>query len=199
VENGEPAGNPGIQLALGIYQIVCGVIAIYVLTDSWLEQFYVLRIVFPVMDDATVDVGLLKTLTYTVTGSMLGAIVCSLRGLHIYGAVRGVFRTSYVSSYVLGPWFAGFLGVGVYGLLRAGIFVFAGVSEIKDPNAATQFGYVGLGFLAGFGWLQVLEKIDSMIRELLGSPQNEDERLKRSVHEEDDSKGQPVTGPGSSP
>jgi len=136
-----------LQFPLGVYLLFCGVAALYFVIDTWSNQFFVLRYFFPALDVENIDTSFLKTFLYTIAGSVIGAVIISFQGLHEHGAVRGSFKASYVGSYLIGPWAASLLGLAVYGLIRSELFIFGGVSEIDDPNEATQFGYLGIGFL----------------------------------------------------
>jgi hypothetical protein len=163
-----PRFNPPIPFLLGIYTLISGLLAVYLLFDTWTGAFVVFRRFFDVPIEQE-RLSLLKTLSYAITGSILGAVIISLRGLHKHAVIGNNFKPSYGGSYLLGPWAAGLLAIAVYGLVRGGLFIFGGSPELKDLNEATAFGYLGLGFFIGFAWDKVLEKLDSMAKEFLQS------------------------------
>jgi hypothetical protein len=166
------AGRPKwwwVQFPLGVYLLLCGMAALYFVIDTWSNQFSVFQYIFPRTEIEDLDTGLLKTLLCTIAGSVIGAVIISFQGLHEHGAVRGTFEASYIGSYLIGPWAAALLGVAVYGLIRSGLFILGGVSEIDSPNEATQFGYLGIGTLIGFAWNKVLLKLSGVADEILGT------------------------------
>lgn len=162
-----------MQITIAFYLLVCGSISIYFVLDVWSDQFLLLSKCFPDLNINSLDIATLKTISYTTAGSILGAVIISLRGLHIYGVIQRNFEMSYSGSYFIGPWASGLLGISVYALVRGGLLVFGGDSEIESLTQATQFGYFGLGFLIGFAWDKVLQKIDSIAAQLFGSENNE--------------------------
>jgi hypothetical protein len=157
-----------LLLFLGLYLIVCGLLAAYALIDAWSSSFRLWMWIFPNLDLTSDSHGFLKTFSYMVAGSVIGAVIRSFQGLHQYGAVQGTFRASYTVSYLVGPWTAALLGVAVYGLVRGGVLVFGGAEEIERPNEATQLGYLGLGTIVGFAWDKVLVKLSSLADQFLG-------------------------------
>jgi hypothetical protein len=151
---------------LAVYLLVAGLTAVGVLLDAWTKQFGLLRFFFRSLDTTAVDLRLLQTMTYLTAGTVLGAVVISFRGLHDHGVIRGDFRPSFAGSYLLGPWASAFLGIAMYGLIRGGLFLFSGTANGGEGAEATDFTYLGLGFLIGFAWNRVLAKLDSLAAEM---------------------------------
>jgi hypothetical protein len=167
----EKLREPGrfvLVLFLGVYLLGCGAASAYIVIDSWSGSFLVWEWLFPALDPQNLDQGFLKTFSYTVAGSIIGAVMISFKGLHEYGAVQGSFVLRYTPSYLVGPWIASLMGIAVYGLVRGGVFIFAGAGEIESPNEATQLGYLGLGVVVGFAWDKVLTKLESAADQVLG-------------------------------
>ncbi len=161
-----------IQLSLAFYLLACGMMCVYFLVDVWSQQFFVIRILFPGINFKTVDLATIKTISYTIVGSVIGAVIISLKGLHVHGVVHQEFKNSYSGSYVIGPWAAGLLAIAVYGLMRGGLLIFGGASEIENPTQATEFSYLGLGFLIGFAWDKVLVKLNTLAVQIFGDESN---------------------------
>ncbi|MGB7926055.1 MAG: hypothetical protein WCF57_22640 [Pyrinomonadaceae bacterium] len=158
-----------IPLGLALYLLVCGVLAIYFVADVWSEQFLFLRALFRGVDFRQTDLGTVKTVAYTTAGSLIGAVIISLKGLHTHYVVKQEFRMPYCGSYFIGPWAAGLLGIAVYVLIRGGLLVLGGKADLEAPTEATQFGYLGMGFLVGFAWDKVLVKLNLVAVQLFGS------------------------------
>jgi hypothetical protein len=153
-------------MALSIYLLFTGIVAIWLLLDTWANQFTLLAKLFPQAKLENLDLGLYRTLAYTVAGTIIGGVVISFRGLQEHAALRHDFQVSFVGSYIIGPWAAALLGIAMYGLIRSGLFILGGVGNIEGTSPVTNLGYLGIGFLIGFAWNQVLEKLDSLAHEL---------------------------------
>jgi hypothetical protein len=164
-----------IPFLLGIYLFVTGFWAIYLFFDVWLGNYEIISCLHP-KSISNSRITTISTLLLTISGSILGAVIRSFRGLHVYGAIRGEFKISYSGSYLIGPWAAALLGFALYGLIRGGLFVFGGLGSLENPGVATEFGYFGIGFLLGFAWDTTLEKLTSLSSELIkGHPDNTDQ------------------------
>jgi hypothetical protein len=158
-----------VPFGLGVYLLLCGAAAIYLLLDLWTLRFSVLRLLAEGYEIADAQVLGVKTGAYTVVGSIIGAVLRSLQGLHQHGAVHRTFQTSYAGSYLLGPWAAALLGLAAYALVRGGLFVFGGLGQVEEPTEATYLAYLGLGVLTGYAWNKVLVKVGDIAEQLFGS------------------------------
>ncbi len=189
-----------VLFPVGVYLLLCGAAALYLIIDVWSERFLLLEASFPGLKEqirgGDLDKGFLKTLTYTIAGSMIGAVIISFQGLHRHGAVERDFRASYVGSYLIGPWAASLLGVVVYGLVRGGLFLFGGSSDLDGPSQATQFGYLGLGALTGFAWEKVLRKMGELADQVLGIGDSKTSDRTRTPGDQAQGDGVAPTTPG---
>jgi hypothetical protein len=164
-----------IPFILAIYLLMVGLFATYIFFDTLTHNFYFLGAIFANITTA-LDKSTLITLSFMISGSILGAAILSLKGLHKYAAVQGEFITSYTGSYIIGPWAAALLGLVMYGIIRGGLFVFGGLGSIDSPNEATELGYFGVGFLVGFAWDKTLDKLDSLAGELFSRLKTDEKR-----------------------
>lgn len=169
--------KPTIPLYLALYLMSCGLFATYLFFDTLTNNFNFLGSIFPdivlKLENST-----LVTISFMFTGSLYGAIILSLKGLHKYAAMKRKFETSYIGSYIIGPWAAAFFGIVMYGIIRGGLFIFGGIGSIDTISEATEFGYFGIGFIVGFAWDKTLDKLDALANEILGqmkTPKQKDE------------------------
>jgi hypothetical protein len=157
-----------IQLVLAVYLVVCGFLGLALMLDTWSEKLRLLSWLITPAEFGQ-QKAFVKTFLYTIEGSLIGAVIVSLKGLHEYGAVKGVFRMSFAGSYLVGPWASILLGAVVYALIRGGLLVFGGVTDIENASEATQFGYLGFGALIGFAWNKVLVKLNAVAEQIFSS------------------------------
>ncbi|HEY0725869.1 MAG TPA: hypothetical protein VGD41_18115, partial [Pyrinomonadaceae bacterium] len=82
--------------------------------------------------------------------------------------VKRDFRPDHVWGYFVAPWLAAVLGLIVFALLQTGLLVFSGGGssagiEPKNP-AIANLGFLLTGFLAGFGWYDMVLLIRRMVQ-----------------------------------
>jgi hypothetical protein len=154
-----------IPWALGIYLLVCAAAFVYLLVDVWTGTFDIYRTLFPLDHTSPAQLESIKPLSYTIAGGGIGAVLISMQGLHQYAGVTRTFQASFSGSYLLGPWAATMLALAAYALIKGGILVFGGGG---DEGAASNFAYLALGILTGYGWSNVLRRMSTAAGELFG-------------------------------
>ena len=130
-----------IPLILSIYLMSCGLFASYLFFDTLTNNFNFLCLIFPNIASKS-ESSILVTISFMFTGSLFGAIILSFKGLHKYAATKKNFESSYIGSYLIGPWAAAFLGIVMYGIIRGGLFIFGGMDTINSGNEATEFSFL---------------------------------------------------------
>lgn len=104
---------------------------------------------------------------FSVAGGGPGGATCSILALHRHVSVRKDFSPVDAWGFLLSALVAMAPGGIVFALLQDGLLVFASGAGPSDSEVA-QMGYLGLGFLAGFGWNSVTEKLRQSINQLFG-------------------------------
>lgn len=155
-----------IALGLGVYLVLCGLVALYAMGDLWAGRFTLPRLLFPGIDLKAHDLAAIQSFGYTALGAVIGAAILSLYGLHQHAAMKADFRSSYLGSYVVGPWASAFLGVAAYALVRGGLLVFGGSGEVDGATPSTQLAYLALGILTGFAFDRVLAKMNDLAEQV---------------------------------
>ena len=105
---------------------------------------------------------------YSIIGALLGCGVLEVVSFHKYVAVKRDFRPEHVWGYFVAPWLAAVLGLVVFALLQTGLLVFSGggASSGTDPKnpAIANLGFLVTGFLAGFGWYDMVLLIRRLVQ-----------------------------------
>ena len=150
-------------LLLGLYNLSCALIGGLLFFDTAAHN-YSLWIFFSANTESTSLT--IAPLMYTISGSLIGASILCLKGLHRYAVLEKKFNAVYFGSYVLGPWAASVVGIVVFCSVKVGLFVFGNKASITDDSQQTDFTYFLIGFLSGFSWEKALEKLNRLANEL---------------------------------
>ncbi|MDM0029835.1 hypothetical protein [Variovorax saccharolyticus] len=157
----------GLALALGVYQLLIGTAAAAGLVGILL-RWDALGI------EAGVEVGtqastILRPLVATVVAAMLGAVLHGLVGLHIHAAILRNFNPTFTGSYLLGPFAAALLAVGLFAVLQGGLLVLGGDPPATEPAAlrAVLF-HAAVGLLAGLAFDTVVLRLDGVAQQIFG-------------------------------
>ena len=149
------------------YLLICSALTIYCLIDLWLTQFRLLRWLFPGFELAANQHLPIQAFAYATGGAVLGAIILCFRHLYKHATER-TFRACYVGFYLFGPWSAALLGITSYMLARGGLLVFTGGSEQGALSETSVYAYFALGILTGVGHERMLERVNSLAKQIFG-------------------------------
>jgi hypothetical protein len=135
---------------------------------------------------------------YAVLGGILGAGVLDIVSFHKYVAVKRDFQSAHVWGYFVGPWLAAVLGLIVFALLQTGLLVFSGNKPSGDQSDVSNLGYLAVGFLSGFGWLEATERVREIVSRFFGAgPQPPGPRQSESTAPADGGSTVPTATPDS--
>ena len=157
-----------LHLSIVVYLLAGVFFFVFLTLDAWSGRFAVARTVFQLPDEF-VSAGLFRAFMFSATGGGLGGILYSMLAFHRHVSVRQDFHQAYAWGFFLSPWVASVLGGVVFALVQGGLLVFAGATAPESSTVA-DLGYLGLGFLSGFGWNAVTEKLRQLINQLFGGP-----------------------------
>lgn len=168
----KPGDQPQAELApfevrfvLVLYLLAIGFFFLYLLFDTWSGDLDIPRAVFQ-LPESFLDSSLFQSFMMAASGGGLGGVIYSLLAFHRHVSVRRDFGSAYAWGFFLSPWIAMILGQVVFALVQGGILVFA--TGTPSADALAEMGYFGFGFLAGFGWNSVTEKLRELINQLFG-------------------------------
>jgi hypothetical protein len=150
------------MILIGFYLLACGAASVYLIVDVWYGRFWFYETFLPIDALSAEQEAVVRPLTYTVAGGVVGAVIRSFQGIHYYGAVRRDFQISYSASYLVGPWTAALIALAAYALVRGGLLVFGGVEGTEATPGASAYAYFALGILTGFAWEKVLIKLNAV-------------------------------------
>jgi hypothetical protein len=75
------------------------------------------------------------------------------------------FNVAHGWGYLFAPLLGAVLGLVVFALVKSGLLIFSGIAaESQSPSFSANLGYIGVGFLAGFGWYQATQGIDRLVK-----------------------------------
>ena len=151
-----------IKLAIVVYALAYITMAMYLLVDCWVGDKIHLKHLLDIPSSHELPV-LFVSAVYAAIGSILGAGTLDIVSFHKYVAVKQDFQKSHVWGYFVGPWLAVVLGVMVFALLQTGLLVFAGTRTADSPSDVANLGYLAIGFLSGFGWLEATERVREIV------------------------------------
>lgn len=115
-----------------------------------------------------------------ITSGTIGALSETAYSFIRYVGTRQ-FRLSWAMWYLLKPLIGASLALVIYLLVRGGFF--AGSAQPQDINL---FGLAGLACLAGLNSKEMLEKLESLAKQVLITPQADQKRLSDDLKSEDD-------------
>jgi hypothetical protein len=159
-----PERRLGFQLgllcfALGLWLTVVAAVALVGIYDIRANDFALAKAMgFRVPTDAE-TLSDVRIALQTMLGASLGACLLSFLGLFQYAVTSATFVPRFLGSYLIGPVAVVFLGLAVFILARAGLFVFGNVSDTTKITTSNELSFLGLGILIGFSWNHVLAKI----------------------------------------
>lgn len=161
----DPDVNFRAITALAIYNVVLGS-AIVILVVSMLSGGFS-SLIFA--DSASLQERVAGFMVFMACGAALGSILHSLYALFLHGLVLSDFQPRFYGSYILGPFAAALLGVGLFVIFQGGLLVISeGTPTGSGLVRATMF-YAGLGVLTGFAYDAVLVRIDGVARQIFGA------------------------------
>lgn len=165
-----------VPTLVGVYLLVCALVAVVLIIDAWSGEFRIYEALLPWLEIPAGDASDVALLTYTCAGGVLGGVMVSFQGLHVYGAVRRTFKMSFVGSYLIGPWVAAFIGLAAHALVRGGLLAFGGPGDVSASGAptSTSYAYLALGVMTGYAWNLVLEKLGALAGELFSTQSRTD-------------------------
>ena len=152
-----------LKLLVVLFTLSYTTFALWILVDLWArDQTFVLGALS--ISREKLDPVFVHAL-HTIVGALLGSGVLDLVSFHTYSAVKRDFQKSHVPGYFYGPWLAATVGLIIFCLLQSGLFVFSGGTQgtaSAESNSA-RMGYISVGFLSGFGWMNAVEKIREVV------------------------------------
>lgn len=155
-----------VKLAVIIFVILYISLALLLVADSWVGTQRAAHW-FMGNSPGVVPADFLSGF-YSIIGALLGCGVLEVVSFHKYVAVKRDFRPEHVWGYFVAPWLAAVLGLVVFALLQTGLLVFSGggsSSGIESKNPAiANLGFLLTGFLAGFGWYDMVLFIRRMVQ-----------------------------------
>jgi hypothetical protein len=154
-----------LRLAIVLFLFLSGLFYMYLLFDAWSGDLAIPRFIFRVSDEFSGS-ELFQSFMMAAAGGGLGGVIYSILAFHRHVSIRQDFSSAYAWGFFLSPWVAMVLGDVVFALIQGGLLVFA--TGTPSATALADMGYFGLGFLAGFGWNSVTEKLRELINQLFG-------------------------------
>lgn len=135
---------------------------LYLVVDTWVHEQALLRGLLDLKADDSLPPNF-HSATYAVLGSILGAGALGLVSFHRHVSVKQDFQLPHVWGYFVAPWLSAVLGLIVFALLQTGLLVFSGGTTSGQNTDISHMGYLMVGFLSGFGWVQAVEKIREVV------------------------------------
>ncbi|MGI2141488.1 hypothetical protein [Shewanella baltica] len=146
--------------------------AVWLLFDGWLNQFSSITWLWG-GDERTQFPELIYFLNFAIIGSLLGSALLGITSFHRYKAIEKSFEVDHIWGYFFLPVLALVVGILVFALIQAGLFVLAGnVSSEKSPESAT-LGYLAIGGVAGYNWDVFIKKLQELSVSVLKSQSKE--------------------------
>jgi hypothetical protein len=142
------------------------------LIDCWLNNGGRIRS-FLLTGDVHEFPPLFNSAIYAVLGSILGCGVLDVVSFHKYVAIKRDFQTPHVWGYFFAPWLAAILGLVVFALLQSGLLILGGGNS-ATPSEVTNLGFLAIGFLSGYGWYDVVQRIKRLITRMFTESGDED-------------------------
>lgn len=156
-----------LLLGIALFLIAETFFFLFLLFDVWSGKFSVPATLF-MLPPEFVASETFQGFLFSVAGGGLGGTTYSILAFHRHVSVRNDFSSVYAWGFFLSALVAMVLGGIVFALIQGGLLVFASGTAPSTSEVA-QMGYLGLGFLAGFGWNSVTEKLRQLINQLFGS------------------------------
>ena len=145
----------------------------YLVVDCWVHEQATLKGLIGLKAENPLPPNFLSAI-YAILGSILGAGALGLVSFHRHVSVKQDFQAPHVWGYFVAPWLAAILGLVVFALLQTGLLVFSGGTSASGQNTEiTYLGYLMVGFLSGFGWVQAVEKIREVVQRFFAASPKE--------------------------
>jgi len=142
----------------------------WLLLDISTEQFCSLYWIGITLPESAEYVGLLKLVFYAAIGGAVGGITFGMMNLQKYAAAQDAFNPAYVGDYLFRPFGAAALAVVIFSLLRGGVLtILGGDPTSPSTSVVASFSAFGIGFLAGFGSKEVVDRLNELIKKTFGS------------------------------
>ena len=175
-ESMAPLASFPVKLLIVIYILAYTTAALIGLIDAWVHDFRGLRALAHLDATATLPKAF-QSAVYAMIGSVLGCATLDLVSFHQY-VVKQDFRLPHTWGYFFAPWLAGLLGLFVFTLIQSGLLVFAGGGGGGAPTEAANMGTLSVGFLAGFGWYEVIRRIQRLVQKMFRESEDAQEKDK---------------------
>jgi hypothetical protein len=162
-------GTALLCLLLGFYLVVVATVALVGIYDIRANDFALaksLKFTVPTAPETLADV---RIALLTMLGASLGACLLSFLGLFQHAVLTANFNHRFFGSYLVGPIAVVFLGLAVFILARAGLFVFGNVGDTTKITPNNELSFLGLGILVGFSWNHVLTRIAELGAQIFAS------------------------------
>ncbi|EGU38031.1 hypothetical protein [Vibrio splendidus] len=148
-----------VVVAVSLYTFAYAIGAIWLLFDGWLNNFSSITWLW---GEDTQFPQVIYFLLFTIIGSLLGSALLGLTSFHRYKAIEKSFELDHSWGYFFLPVLALIVGILVFSLIQAGLFVLAGdISGDKSPESAT-LGYLAIGGVAGYNWDVFIKKLQEL-------------------------------------
>lgn len=164
--------NSKVVVVVPVYIFAYTLGAIWLLFDGWLNQFSSITWLWG-GNEQTQFPELIYFLLFAIIGSLLGSALLGLTSFHRYKAIEKSFEVDHTWGYFFLPVLALVVGILVFALIQAGLFVLAGdISGEKSPESAT-LGYLALGGVAGYNWDVFIKKLQELSVSVLNTQPKE--------------------------
>lgn len=190
----QPSPPFGLLLAIAVFLVVETFFFLFLLLDVWSGKFAVPATLFG-LPNGFVGSATFGDFMFSVSGGGLGGTTYSILAFHRHVSVRRDFTTVYAWGFFLSALVAMILGGIVFALIQGGLLVFASGAAAATSEVA-DMGYLGLGFLAGFGWNSVTEKLRQLINQLFGGSADRPQAAAQQSAVPPSIASNPAKGPG---
>lgn len=164
-----------LKFAIITYVVAYVTVCFLLLVEIWFNDLSLIRAVLDPSsglqtDLAKVDPILVSALCAAI-GSILGCALLDMTSFFKHVSVKRDFQSSHGWGYFFAPWLASILGLVVFAVIQSGILFFAPTSHSGIASTATatavnraHFGFFAIGFLVGYDWYEVSQRLSSLIR-----------------------------------
>lgn len=153
-------------IILILFSLTYLTLSLWILVDLWIRDKEFITCILSIKKEKLAENLTFVMALYTFVGALLGNATLDLVSYHKYWAIKRDFQASHVPGYFFGPWLAGTIGLIIFCLLQSGLFIFSGGATQKidiEETAISKMGYISVGFLSGFGWMNAVEKIQEIV------------------------------------
>jgi len=158
--------NLYLAAAVGFYSTFVGIAVCWALYKVWTSTQMTNILASTSIDDISI---MLITLSFTMLGGMMGAVLHGLVGLHIHAVIKGEFNRRFIGSYILGPFGAAFLSLAIFCIIQGGLMALGGEVSAPDEILRASLFYIAVGVLCGFAFDTVILRIDGIAKQMFGA------------------------------